>query len=218
MIVVANYTTAAVYRQEGNDLGKVPLEPQMDTRFVRISPDGRWALTVRLDESVKDDGMIWNAQTGKRVKEIKVGIGAFFTPNGRWLTNGRARWEVGTWKEVPPLTVADGPTALDVCYDGALFADLSNSEVIPLVEIATGKTLVQLGLPEPSASKYAAFSRDGAHLIHQSEDHDYICAWDLRALRRQLAKLDLDWEAPQFLPGPENERRLPPVVTIEPAP
>ncbi len=81
---------------------------------------------------------------------------------------------------------------------------------------AAGKTLVQLGLPEQSRAGYATFSADGSQLVHQSADHHQVHAWDLRALRRHLAELDLDWDAPPFPPAVESDRPLPPIVTVHP--
>ncbi len=211
VIAVACYTHALVYRQEGDRLRAVFLGPLTDTRAVRLSPDGRWALTVTHGIP---DMRIWDTQSGQRVAKINEGD-LFFTAGGRWLTNGRRRWEVGTWKEGPPVLVAEGPAAVEFSPDGALFAGESNGEVIPLVDTATGKTLVQFGLPEQSKFWCAAFSRDGTQFVHQSIDHQNVGAWDLRALRRHLAELRLDWAAPPFPPS-RQERRLPPIVTIEP--
>jgi tetratricopeptide (TPR) repeat protein len=84
--------------------------------------------------------------------------------------------------------------------------------VVDLVETATGKTLVQLGLPEQSRTGGGTFSPDGTQLIQQSLDYFYVYAWDLRTLRRHLADLKLDWAAPPYPPAPEGGRRPPPVL------
>lgn len=184
------------------------LRPLTDVRVVRISPDGRWAVTVTHGSS---EGVIWDTRTGRPVANVG-GLRAFlFTPDGRWLTDGCKRYAVGTWQEGPPLPVAEGMTALAFTADGSLFAGQVNDEAVHLVDAATGKTLVQLGLPEQSRSNYAAFSADGTRLVLQSADYHYVYAWDLRALRQHLAGLDLDWESPSFAPAPADEERLPPI-------
>jgi WD40 repeat protein/tetratricopeptide (TPR) repeat protein len=209
VIATANYRQAVVYRQEGNRLREIPLGPLTDTRVVRLSPDGHWALTLTHGPG---DGLIWDTRTGRQVAEVRGADGLFFTPDGRWLTDGRRRREVGTWKEGPATPRADGPTAQVLSPDGTLFAGQSSAEAVDLVSTATGKTLVQLGLPEQSRMSHGAFSPDGTQLIQQSVDYFYLYAWDLRALRRHLADLDLDWDAPAYphgnktAPGPPELR------------
>ena len=218
VIVVANDTRAVVYRQEASGLKAITLGPLTDNRGARVSPDGRWALT---STHAALGGLVWDARTGQRgakVRELRNDpeSGAFFSGDGCWLTNGRRRWAVETWEEGPPTPLADEPTAKAFAPDGRSFAGQSDDESVHLIDASTGKTLVRLGLPEQSRTWHAAFSPDRSQLIHQSTDHFYVCAWDLRVLRRHLAELDLDWDAPPFPPAPTAERRLPPVVIVEP--
>jgi WD40 repeat protein len=215
VIIRSGYTWARIDRQEGSDLRSIKLSPLTDTRVARLSPDGRWALTVTHETGM---GLVWDAQTGRQVAQVQRGQSLFFTPDSRWLTDGRRRREVGTWEEGPAVPIADGPKVQAFAPDGASFAGQSNAEVVDLVDTATGKTLVQLGLPEQSRVSMGrgAFSPDGTQLIQQSIDYFYLYAWDLRALRRHLADLGLDWDAPPYPPAPEGERRLPPVLTVLP--
>jgi WD40 repeat protein len=223
VIVVANRSETVVLRQKEKHLLAVLLGPLTDNRFVHLSPDGRWALTVRHDAR---RGALWDARTGRQVGTVPVGTrgtsphhsfyGTFFSPDGRWLTDGRRRRQVGTWKEGPGTPVADGPGAVAFSPDGALFVGQKNDEAVHLVDAASGKTLVHLGLPEQSRCWFAAFSPDGTQLLLQAADHHHVYAWDLRALRRHLADLALDWNAPPLPPAPAGPRRLPPVVTVKP--
>jgi serine/threonine protein kinase/WD40 repeat protein len=209
VIAIVQKPFAVVYRQEGSHLRALALGPLTDTRNLRLSPDGRWALTWTHET---EKGLIWDAQTGRQGAQVERAGSLFFTPDSRWLTDGRRRREVGTWEEGPAVPVADGPKVQVLAPDGALFAGQSNAEVVDLVDTATGKTLVQLGLPEQSRTGAGAFSPDGSQLIQQSVDYFYLYAWDLRALRRHLADLGLDWAAPPYPPAPEADRRLPPVL------
>jgi Flp pilus assembly protein TadD len=83
---------------------------------------------------------------------------------------------------------------------------------VRLVDDATGKVLVQLGLPEASRSDHIAISPDGTQVIHQSRDYPYVYAWDLRTLRRHLDELRLDWAAPAF---PEAPSSLPEPLSVQ---
>jgi WD40 repeat protein len=208
--VTANYSQAMVYRQVGKRLRAIPLAPLTDCRLVRLSPDGHWALTMSHAEGA--DALVWDARTGRQVARVRRGSWFFFTPDSRWLTDGRRRRKVGTWKEGPAVPVADGPKVQAFSPDGALFAGQSNDEPVHLISAATGKTLVQLGLPEPSRTWFGVFSPDGTQLILQSTDYFYLYAWDLRALRGHLAGLGLDWDAPPYPPAREGEGCLPLVV------
>src|SRR5205807_6533543 len=134
-------------------------------RFVHLSPDGQWVLTVRHDART---GLIWNARTGRQVAKVPLAsrgssphhsyYGTIFSPDSKWLTDGRRRRKVGTWEEGPGTPVAEGPPVLAFSPGGALFAGQVNDEAVHLVDAATGKTLVQLGLPQPSRCWFAAFS------------------------------------------------------------
>jgi WD40 repeat protein/tRNA A-37 threonylcarbamoyl transferase component Bud32 len=221
VVILAAFTHAVVFRQEGPRLRPISLGPLTDTRVVRLSPDGRWALTVTHGAG---DGLIWDTQTGRQVAKVRGAdnpfntghYALFFTPDSRWLTDGRRRRATGTWEEGPTGPVASGPRVQVFSPKGEVFAGQSNAEVVDLVETATGKTLVQFGLPEQSRLGYGTFSPDGTQLVQQSIDYCYLYAWDLRALRRHLADLGLDWKAPPFPPAPAVESRLPPVLTILP--
>jgi hypothetical protein len=118
-------------------------------------------------------------------------------PDGRTAPGPRPPTREAASAEAPPtvagyVPVAGGPEVQVFAPDGALFAGQSNAEVPDLVETTTGKTLVQPGLPEQSRMGSGAFSPDGTQLIQQSVDYGYLYAWDLRALCRHLADLDLE--------------------------
>jgi hypothetical protein len=72
------------------------------------------------------------------------------------------------------------------------------SKVLRLVETETGRTLARLESPDLSDIKWATFSPDGSRLVVTTNDRPAPCVhvWDLRAIRRRLAKMGLDWDAP----------------------
>jgi WD40 repeat protein len=224
VVAVARRTQATVYlpadaAAEGpgapepppaDGLQTVALGPLTDARSMCVSPDGCWVLTTTHGTP---DGQLWDVRTRRLVRTVRDL--RLFTPDGRWLTNGRRRLAVGTWDEAPPLDVPDGPQALAFSPDGALFAGQSGDEAVDLVDAATGKTLVQLGLPEQSRTGFATFSPDGTQLVLQSGDYHVVYVWDLRALRRHLADLSLDWDAPPYPPAPADDRRGPPAFVLK---
>jgi hypothetical protein len=46
--------------------------------------------------------------------------------------------------------------------------------------------------------RWATFSRDGSRLVVTTNDGPAVHVWDLRAIRRKLAELGLDWDAPAY--------------------
>ena len=44
----------------------------------------------------------------------------------------------------------------------------------------------------------ASFSPDGSRLVVTTNDGPAVHVWDLRAIRRHLAEMGLDWDAPAF--------------------
>jgi WD40 repeat protein len=215
-LVVANGSEAVVCREEGQQLVSVVLGPLQDTRFVHVSPDGQWVLSVNHGEKV---GQVWNARTGQPVARLPVGTrgfsphhgycGMFFSHDSQWLTDGGRRWQVGTWQEAC-APAAEGPPVLAFSADGALFVGQSNNESVHLGDARSGKTLVQLGLPEQSRCWFATFTPDGGQLLLTSADQYHVCTWDLHRLRSHLAELGLDW-GPPVRAEPKNSVLAPPL-------
>jgi WD40 repeat protein len=205
------YNFATIWRDDPRKVDFIGGVGPHGTRAVRLSPDGSRILTILHG---KDSGLLWDSVGHRKIAELPEA--GFFTNDGRWLTTGRRRWAADTGQEGPPVSITEGPTAIAFSPDETMFVGQSTDEAMHLVDAATGRTLVKLGLPEPGRSWYAAFSPDGAQLLHVPKDHGYVCAWDLRVLRRHLADLGLDWEAPSFPPAPESEQYDPPVVQRTP--
>jgi tetratricopeptide (TPR) repeat protein len=56
-----------------------------------------------------------------------------------------------------------------------------------------------------------AFTPDGSRLVTTLMDRPYLRVWDLRAIRRRLAELRLDWEPPATFDTPEAPGSFPPI-------
>jgi WD40 repeat protein len=164
-----------------------------------VSPDGRWvAFGVQGGSWVR----VFDAETGRQVSEMDGGYRCQFTANGRWLvtdTDGNRLYEAGTWAPGPRL----GPGTLACVSADSRLAVLGTSDgFFRLVEIATGRELARFDDPDHYA-EWAAITPDGTRLLALARDG--LRVWDLRAIRRELGTMGLDWDAPPFPPAPATE-------------
>ncbi|MGH7173210.1 MAG: protein kinase domain-containing protein [Gemmataceae bacterium] len=160
-----------------------------------VSPDGRWVAFGVAYTRVE----VYEAATGKRVWQSPAGaIDNYcrFSPDGRWLItsvdNGRV-YATGTWE--PGAQLGAGRPC-DATSDLAVLAQTNG--IYRLVELATGREVARLEDPEQS-TRQAIFSPDGTKLIVAAKNG--LRVWDLRRIRQELAKLDLDWDAPPDPPA-----------------
>jgi WD40 repeat protein len=165
--------------------------PLDDCRAVAISPDGQWLVTGGHLRGVQ----VWRIRDGIKVSDLPVdyGTSVVFSPDERWLltTGAPSRlWLVGTWSEVRQL----GGRGLCFSPDGRMVAVMDVSRLIRLVETATGRTVARLESPDLCDAFAATFSPDGSRLVVVTNDGPAVHVWDLRAIRRHLVKLGLDWD------------------------
>jgi hypothetical protein len=179
------------------DLGErlIRLAPQHDVRFVAVSPDGRWVATGShslTDVYVK----VWDARAGRHVADLPVEDGSLvgISPDGRWLltTGGGCRlWAVGTWREGHKI---GGTNAFAFSPDGNVLAVETGSGALRLVNPDTGHEYARLEDPNQDRAWALTFSPDGSQLFASSADRRAVHAWDLRAIRAELARRGLDWD------------------------
>jgi WD40 repeat protein/tRNA A-37 threonylcarbamoyl transferase component Bud32 len=171
---------------------------------IAVSPDGRVAVTtVRPAGPVK----VWNARNGRPVRELTTWKGLFprFSRDGRQLTvwadpGPGGSYSTETWK---PMIRFSGRGLLSP--DGRLLAADTGRGVIQLLDAATGREVARLEDPHQEAALYHHFTPDGTRLVTVSNGRaGGIHVWDLRAIRRQLKALDLDWKAPDYPPEPAS--------------
>jgi WD40 repeat protein len=183
--------------------------PHNDVRYVAVSPDGRWAATgSHHDAGVK----VWGARDGKLSVELPSAAWSelAFSSDGRWLAAGHTQcriWSVGSWIEGPAI----GGAVLGFSPDGKILAVETGNGVVRLVNPATGHDYARLEDPNQERASQVSFSPDGARLAIASADASAIHVWDLRAIRRNLGAVGLDWDAPEY---PETD----PAETTSPAP
>jgi WD40 repeat protein len=173
---------------------------------IAISPDGRWAATsVRPAGPVK----VWNAQDGRLVKELTAWDGLFprFSPDGRQLTvhgdpGPGGAYSTQTWE---PTFRFNGRGLTSP--DSRLLATETGRGVIQLLDAASGQEVARLEDPNQEVSFYHLFTPDGTRLVTFSNGRAAgIHVWDLRAIRRQLKEMGLDWKGPDYPPEPPPSR------------
>jgi WD40 repeat protein len=84
---------------------------------------------------------------------------------------------------------------------------------VSLFDTTTFASLATLEGPELNPISGLAFSADGSHLAVSSTVQS-IHVWDLRAVRRQLAGLKLDWGSPALPEAMETGPSGPLTVTV----
>jgi WD40 repeat protein len=192
----------------------IPVGPLDDCRSVAVSPDGEWLATGTHDPG--RGAQVWRIADLTKVVELSLDYPTVvaFSPDGKWLMTGNLPcrlWEVGTWREAPLKIGGEGK-----CFspDGRLVVVQDASRIIRLVEIETGRTLARLESPD-LCSVAATFSPDGSRLVVTTHDGPAVHVWDLRAIRRQLARIGLDWDAPAYSDDDLASPTLPPLPPLQ---
>jgi hypothetical protein len=183
-----------------------------------LSPDGRWAATG----SWHSDGpKVWDGPTGKLVRHLTTedDTGVCFSPDGKWLVTGSQKeyvlWEVGSWKRGTTIVRKQGYVRglMTFSPDSKLLALRNSHWDAQLIDPRTGRQLATLPNSESASVDYLAFSPDGSQLeivTHSlglrrgTSRHPELQVLDLRALRRQLAEMGLDWDMPPYPPTPAS--------------
>jgi eukaryotic-like serine/threonine-protein kinase len=180
-----------------------------DLGWITVSPDGRWVVTVTHGVGL---AKVWDSRDGREVRLLtEFGAGYVrFSPDGRWLStavDGGRVFAVGTWDPGPQL----GNAGTFAPPDGKLVAMPPIDGANRLVDPATGRTLVKLEDPDQQPiSGTPVFTPDGTRLIGVGGKG--LRVWDLPLVRRQLAEMGLDWDAPAYPPAdPENPTAAPKV-------
>jgi hypothetical protein len=164
-----------------------------DCRYVAVSPDGEWLATG----SHQGGAQVWRMADAARVADLPTDTptGVFFSPDGKWLMTTQSPcslWSVGTWREARRI----GGLGFGFSPDGRLAVVSDADRSIRLVEAESGRTVARLESPDSCGVTWAAFSPDGSRLVVTTNDGPAAHVWDLRAIRRHLRGMELDWDAP----------------------
>jgi tetratricopeptide (TPR) repeat protein len=170
--------------------------PLDDDRGVAVSPDGQWLATGSYGHT---GARVWRIRDAAPVAHLAIDglVHVRFGPDGKWLmtTNLPCRlWDVGTWREARSI----GGVGLTFSPDGRAVVVQDSSRILRLVEAETGRTLARLESPDLCGVGEASFSPDGSRLVVATNDGPAVHIWDLRAIRRHLAGMGLDWDGPAY--------------------
>jgi serine/threonine protein kinase/WD40 repeat protein len=180
----------------------VRLAPHQDVRAIAVSGDGRFVATGGHGPVVT----VWDGRTGEILKRFDTTSDQVaFSPDQRWLlTGGRpARlWKVDTWQAGPAL--GDGLHSVAFSADSRYAALESGEGAVRLVDVNTGREFARLEDPNQERAGGITFSPDGTRLVLASLEFKAIHVWDLRAIRQELSRLQLDWDQPAFAPAKDQ--------------
>jgi WD40 repeat protein len=212
-LVTPDFSRGAVVVHRGRPARTVRLQPQQDVRSCAVSPDGHRVATGSHGNTDGLGAKIWDAATGKLVKELRVPgfCEVAFSLDGRWLltnSGGCRLWEVGSWKEGPKVGGAFG------CFspDGQLLAVEDSAGAIRLVRPESGREVARLEAPEQTRLMPRCFTPDGTQLIATGVDTRALHVWDLCRIRKELVRLGLDRDAP---PYPEAADGVPELIEVQ---
>jgi hypothetical protein len=178
-----------------------------------ISADGRWIATG----TFKGYGVkLWDGKTGKFVCELPENLysaGPSFSLDGHWLATVQEDeyrfWEVGTWKPVLRIARNGGNCPAAFAPDGRTVAVGVTPYTLKLIDVLTGHEIATLRPPDRQDFDYTRFSPDGNYLAVSAAG--VLQVWDLRAIRRRLAVLGLDWDPPATFNAADTPESVPPI-------
>jgi len=221
VLAAANLNAGATVLFKDPARAPLALGPQNSVWSMDLRGDGRLLATGSWHA---DDVRIWELPTGRVVHHINLcqARQTLFSPDGRLLAMALheananpAIWihvfDTMTWKRVQRF---DG-NRVAFSPDSAVMAVDKNDGTAQLLETATGRELARLDDPFQDRFAFLAFSPDGRQLITANTESKSLHIWDLYALRRQLAELRLDWQAPPYRPRPAGQGVLPPSFKVD---
>jgi WD40 repeat protein len=191
--------------RSGADFLKAPVQ------HITMHPEGRWAATSSRGVDV------WDTTQGKHVTTLvpgQEGCACWFSPDGKRLAIRTSQvcgvWKVGSWERLFTLQ-ADLFQGMSFSPDGSLLAVATGQGIVLLLDAATGREYARLEDPCGHHGHQLCFSPGGTMLV--------VCgsamhAWDLRAVRRELRPLGLDWDLPPYPPDPTGEHVPPPLEVV----
>jgi serine/threonine protein kinase/WD40 repeat protein len=199
-LIATTLRAGGAIRHADDPRGMLRVGRANDTVSIAVSPDGRW---VAVGAHGFGRPEIYEVETGELVHSFDIAIpaGVAFSPNGKWLaTNGGGcrLWHAGNWEEGPRLAVTRLPLAMGFSADSKILAVESGHGSLQLFDCETGRELARLEDPNQDLSTASPiFSPDGTKLVATNQSNtNAIHVWDLRAIRRVLRELGLDWELP----------------------
>ncbi len=180
--------------------------------YTAISPDGFWVAAG----TFKGSGVkVWEFESRQVVCTLPTPFTAMveFSPDNRWVGVSQDTfdlWEVGTWKRKYAFRRSrpDLVSPLAFSPDARIVALGGGPGLIHLIGTESGELLANLEAPRTANVSNLRFSRDGSQLFALEWDRQ-VQVWDLRRLRGELAKLNLDWSGPPIPAAPPLQNHPP---------
>jgi serine/threonine protein kinase/WD40 repeat protein len=168
-----------------------------------LSADGQYAASSGW---YSDRVRLWHISSCRILHEWTVGkrTYVFFTPDSRALVISRGE-EFSFWEVKRPYRLIrrlpresnQYPGWVSFTTDGKLMALEMSPGVMHLVETASGRTVARLTDPDGDRATWQAFTPDGTRLVVLAGYSSAVHIWDLRAIRRRLKQMNLDWDWPE---------------------
>ena len=201
LVVSPRWGVARVYGPSGpNPLFTVTSTEKLE--YLSLSPDNRWLAGGAWQGS---GVVIWDGRTGAEITRLSIPATCrpTFSPDGRWLVvgtgDGYQFYDVGTWKpglRIPRTDCGHFPGTVAFTADSKTVAVWTRPGHLALAGAADGTPYATLPVTVRTGSVAThgelRFSRDGSRLVVVA-DHARVQVWDVAGLRRQLAKVGLDW-------------------------
>ena len=184
---------------------------------IDISPNNAWAVTGAWQGR---DAVVWDAAKGEPIRrlDIPANNNVVVSPDGQWLLTStdteNILWDTKTWvvrRRFPRVRQSGltGHTAFSP--DGRIVAVQDSLETIQLIDLQRSEVIARLEHPEALRLAAMVFAPDNTRLICATKQGHIVYVWDLRAVRRGLRAMSLDWDLPPYSdrdPGPPAESAL----------
>src|SRR5262249_49172087 len=145
---------------------------------------------------------VWDLDTGAHhdlLEENRMAT-VCFSGDDRWLVTGAIHefcfWETGSWqlRRCVSREGASVPGAIAFAPSGGIVALPTAPSQIRFYDSNSFEELCRLELPNGEYVNSMAFLPDGSGFVAISSAADHIHVWDFALIRRQLARLHLDWQ------------------------
>lgn len=181
---------------------QVVLEGHKNAQSIEFSADGR-----RLATSTWKGQGVWisdplTGQVARKLSGVDGSARVAFSADGRWLgtsePTGYQIWDADGERVLKTMSGqgTEIPGAMAFAPNGEFVALSAGQGDVRLVELPGGRELATLSAPQASLVEYLSFTPDGKQIAVSMAGA--VQFWDLVAVRRQLAHLKLDWDAPAY--------------------
>ena len=99
--------------------------------------------------------------------------------------------------------------------DGRMLLAVDPDKSLRLIQTETGKTIARLTSPDQYDVWGATFSPDGSRLVINNRAARAVQEWNLRAIRKHLGGMGLDWNSPAYSGDDPADSSAPPLPTLQ---